>query len=527
MPVLFHCPCGKKLCVSDDHAGKCIRCPHCAGPAPVPGPADPSTVSLSAEAVHFACPCGEQMSAKAEHGGQIVECPVCGTDVTIPLAERSRSARAGQREPARPGPTAGATSPPRKARLALDEIDATDLMRKHSLWPWALAGATLLCFLLIGGATAGWLLWSRSVKADAKAAAEAEAKKSASERPTVPPIPAPAKQKAANLGDLALVPPDAQGFVMIRVAEVWSLEATQKGLQQAREQFKAMGQGDMDFAKQMEDATGLAPGNVERATVVFADAEKEAIWFIAATNRPYDRDKALIKLKGAEERQFEGKPYHFAKIENGPAIAVYFAAPQVLVVGPEEGVKRCIQHQLAPKKRGPLDEAIEAAGTRRQMVIGFAPKVEDVKRWKKAIPQEIAGAIKPFLSLLDVEAMTLSILPSDNGLTHTHLEARFLSEAKAKEGRIALEGAKAAVSLVGVPAMEKLWVDGGTPVGAAKVAREALQRMLDNFVVEVKGRELSAALQIESKPFMGLKLKPTLPGVGVPAPPEAIRLPKE
>jgi hypothetical protein len=514
MPVLFQCSCGRKLSVAEEHRGKRIRCPHCGGPTEVPGQTRPAAARAPAEMVRFACPCGKEMQARAEHGGQIVECPVCGADVTIPSDPQRARFRAEQPQSSRAAP---APPLPKKERAPRPNRDVAELVRKRPLWPWAVA-AGLLLVLLAGGATGGWLWWSRKAKAEAEAR-EAAARAKANEPPKVPDLPERATEQAPDVGDLALVPADAQGFVMLRLAEAWALESTQKSLAQVKDQLKALGKGDLDFPKLMKEWTGLTPADVERATVVFADVEKDGLWFLVATTRPYDRTKALAKLEGVAEARFEGKTYHTGKLAGEPDLAVYFAAPRVLAFGPEAGVKQCIRQHARPKKAGPLREAIEVAGKRRLLVAGFAPKAEDVKRWK----QNLQGG-KAFWSLLDVEVATLSIVQADKDKTRIHLEARFLSPAKAKEGKVALEGLKAAMSLVALPMMEEQWRNGGTPEKDIEAAREAMQRMLDEFVVEVDGPNLKAALEAENKPFEGLKVRPVFPGpddrrIIPPAPP--------
>ena len=38
MPITVSCPCGKKLRVADEHAGKRVKCPACQAVSTVPAP---------------------------------------------------------------------------------------------------------------------------------------------------------------------------------------------------------------------------------------------------------------------------------------------------------------------------------------------------------------------------------------------------------------------------------------------------------------------------------------------------------
>jgi hypothetical protein len=514
MPVLVGCPCGKKLRVPDEHAGKRVRCPVCGDPVSVP----PRGAAAAAGMVRFRCGCGKAMQARAEYAGQTVECPACRADLVVPEAD---DLEAGTRvQASRPEPKAapaGWAPAPRDGDDGL-RVRKAPPVRKRALWPFVLAGAVLFVMLLGAGGVVAWRLVPRADKAGpTEAAAEAPA------APVSAPDPAAlrkadeaaaalrkADEVAAGPGDLELVPVDAQGFVTVRVADVWKLDSTQRGLRQLKEQ----GLLAEDPVEAVRKATSLTPADVERATVVFADAQRDELWFTLATVKPYDRQAALGKLEGAREVRHEGKSYHLGKVQDGPEMALHFVGPRVLLLGPEVGVKRCLSTLPgAGKRKGPLGEALQLAGRKRHLVAAINPPPEAVRKLKQDLPKQLKG-LHP---LLDAEVATLSLV--DLGTT-THLEihGRYPDATKAADARKGVDGVKAVIQLIGLPALEEQLEHQGVPKDQREQTVKLLNRTLDETTVELKGRVLTVQLTLDNKGFEDLMRRQALPGGRPPLP---------
>src|SRR5262249_60458853 len=91
MTIAMTCAGGRALRVSDEHAGKRVKCPDCAAALTVPGaaaaprPAPRAAPAPSPAMIRFACgACGKEMQARAEHAGRATTCPQCAARIEIP-----------------------------------------------------------------------------------------------------------------------------------------------------------------------------------------------------------------------------------------------------------------------------------------------------------------------------------------------------------------------------------------------------------------------------------------------------------
>ncbi len=169
------------------------------------------------------------------------------------------------------------------------------------------------------------------------------------------PEAAPAAVAAKKGIDLAFLPPDAELFVVVRVADLWSAPLV-KSFADSPQLTKIAGDLETDY--------GLSPGDVESVTVGVAGISEQARdnpailspMVLAGSMDAFDAavvvrlkksvDAASLKLtaSGVTAADHQGKPY-YRRPTSSPdekATAVYLAGPMLLVLGNEDSVKRAI-----------------------------------------------------------------------------------------------------------------------------------------------------------------------------------------
>jgi len=308
MTIRFACPCGQPLVAADAFAGQRVRCTVCGNSQVVPGEtvaAGPVIAPMGM--VRFACEgCGQSCQALPEHAGKNTRCAHCGTVLVIPGGEHgtdSRRADALQAE----RPLAPLVA---RADLGAGGPRRWRSLRKSRKRTWiVLAGAVLL----LGGGLALFLL------------------------------------RSGPSGDFDLVPRDAQGFVTVRMA---ALLQTPLG----RDVRATLGAQALAPLEEVARDVGVEVHDVERVTVVLADADRDIFWVILKTVGPCDRNRVLR----AEGRQFAEAEHVGKRYYRTGLVACYFAGARVLVFGSEAGVRRCLEQPKKPRS-GPLDEALRAA----------------------------------------------------------------------------------------------------------------------------------------------------------------------
>ena len=267
----------------------------------------------------------------------------------------------------------------------------------------------LLTGLLVGGWVGGGLVWVFNRN---KYSANAT-------------IPDPALTKA---DELELVPPDALGFVHLRLADVWKTE----GFAEFR---KVVAKAGPEALKALDDGFIPSPSSIERVTLVIVkampppvfpttgkqpdrppakkggggmpalppngpppgfkepQAEPEAVVLIAFS-APYDAEKfRLANFPNATKKNTLGKEYW---VDSDSGYAVQFANEKLLVVGQTPAM----EVYLRPlKTEGPLSGALRlAAGGTRHVVAavnlkdGMAESAGSSMR--KLLPAEVAPLLK-------------------------------------------------------------------------------------------------------------------------------------
>jgi hypothetical protein len=399
--------------------------------------------------VRFVCECGKQMQARAEYAGRLTKCPACGSQVPIPDSDETDGA------PDHEAPARIRADRPAAKHLPVEKLEEVDdeddvpvrgrnrrsVKRKsRPVWIWIAASAALL-LLLVGGGIGAWFLF-----------------------------------RSGPTGDLALIPGNAQGFVTVRVADVWKHDATQKALQQLKQQMPEM----PDAAAEMEKETGLTPADVERASFVFQDAQNEVMWGIVLLSKPIDKAKILEKIGNpAETKQGKGSYYRSTK---GGNLALSFVTDKLILAGPEAGVKFALDYQAGSQKSGPLDGAIKLAGGKHHIVGGVVPPPALVQQARANIPPQMAQ----YQALLDLQSATLTMDMTDSTLTEISLN--FPADAKAKEAKTAIDGA------LGMAKGFLPFMKGqGGPPEAAK-AFDQIQAALDSIKIEQKGSAVAVSV---------------------------------
>lgn len=303
--------------------------------------------------------------------------------------------------------------------------------------------------------------------------------------------------------DLALVPPDAQGFVTLRVADVWKLDATQRSWQNLKKQGLLMGEDPLAL---LEKQTGLTPADIDRVTVAVVDGEKTILWVILATNKPYDRDKVLKAETNPQEVKHEGRSYFAGQSMGGTRTAYHFADKQLLVLGPEDGVKRCLTFAASKKVPGPLTDAIKQAAGKRHLVGGFNVPQDKAQKAKS----QMTGMAQPFQVLLDLQSGTLAMDFGDTLVLDATL--KYPSDAKAQEAKKAVDQGKTLAELA-LPQLEEQ-MKQNMPPDQAKQGGEQLRATLNNFAVSQQGANLVIKFTADTKALENLMPRAAVAGPG-------------
>jgi hypothetical protein len=241
------------------------------------------------------------------------------------------------------------------------------------------------------------------------------------------PAPSAADENKAGDGsalpaDLARVPSNSAGFLSLRLAELWEQESAR----QLREQFKGQLPAAMEEWQQL---VGLAPADIERLTVVsLVFPPSQYPLFFVGTAQPYDKTKVLAAVgpKVTEEKRNDHTLYV------GPRNnAIHFINDRAYVASSVEEIRQLLERP-APKKEGPLAEALPLAAGKHAAVLGLnaGPIIDQV-------PGELPPQAEPFKPLLKTQLATLT-LDLKGGLGGD-LRITFADEKEAKGGKEAVQ----------------------------------------------------------------------------------------
>jgi uncharacterized protein DUF1559 len=402
MTIRFACECGQTLAAAEENAGKRVKCTSCGGiqtvppvsrPRPTVATPTPTAITTGQAApLRFECDCGQTCQARPEHAGKKTKCPNCGKLLTIPSPdeaneeelEEPRPRRAASITADRPAARSGRRAsfdneeederPRRRARDEEDEEDRPRKRKKGGAKKWIFIGAGVAA--VAGIAVLLWLLLGGGISSD-----------------------------------FDLVPRDAQGFVTVRVADLLDTPAGKKLMGKAGDAEKQL--------KEFEDKAGLSLKDVERVTLVVADADKKLIWGIVQTSKAIDKDKILEAIGKPPEKNHAGKTYYG---KNDGAVA--FLGPKLAVVGSEDGVKACLE--MKKPGSGPLSDALKLASKKKYQIAGGVN-----------VTAALAGQLQkggrnagPFKDLLEVKAASFGIAVKDD--LQLDFSAEFPDKDKAK-----------------------------------------------------------------------------------------------
>ncbi len=153
--------------------------------------------------------------------------------------------------------------------------------------------------------------------------------------------------------DLALVPPDALGFVQLRLSSIWDTGFVKK----ARPHLsREMAQAESEAAKRL----GLPLKSIERVTFLWRSLKDDYPLVIVATIDSYDRRKILSAvLPNAEEHRYKDAVYYTSK-KTGRA-SLRFVNDRVYVSGSVEDLVEHLARGTGTAVRGTLTAALELA----------------------------------------------------------------------------------------------------------------------------------------------------------------------
>jgi hypothetical protein len=283
---------------------------------------------------------------------------------------------------------------------------------------------------------------------------------------------------------LDLIPADAEGFVSVRLAEVWANPAVQNAVQAARERDPRQ----EDLATRLERNTGLRPEELEQVHVIGVDRNWRHGWVVARTHASIDRPRVLSRLSNNRRSvRHEGRRYHLGHTDEGEELAVHFAGPRVLVIAAEEGMKRCLELAVRPVRTGPLEEIIALTREKSQVVAGLNGASAGVVRFRDN------PLLKP---LADVRLARVTLDVDRNAVLD--LRATFGDEEAAKEARKWLNDWKAKAA--------GLLLFGGLLGGLDADTIDRLSKLLKSVKPEVKGNDVALKVQTDPSTLAGALL---------------------
>jgi prepilin-type processing-associated H-X9-DG protein len=287
----------------------------------------------------------------------------------------------------------------------------------------------------------------------------------------------PAAPKEALPPDLQFVPADAAFFVSVRVADLWNSDPV-KALREQKAQEIA------DGLKEFEKEVGVAPTDMERATVVMSDFKSRGPLAFITTIKPYDRAKILTTaLPGAKaEKRMEQIFFVSDKKDQ----AVFFPSERTYLVGSAEAVRAYLERPAAHE--GPLSSALELAAQKHMVAGGF-----NVAALTREEGDRLPPHMDAFKDLLKARSATWTVDLAEPG--NGELRLNFANEAEAKRAE---KPFRAAIDLVRA-ALAQGTPESGQPGGASIAAM--LKRMdaaLRSASLEQKGTHLQLALRIKT-----------------------------
>lgn len=294
------------------------------------------------------------------------------------------------------------------------------------------------------------------------------------------------------------VPGDGQGFVSVRLADVWKTDAVRNAVAAARQAQPGM----PDPVAEMQEAVGMTPEEIERITVVIQLTGPEQTWVVVETVTPYDQAKVRGKLANPTDGTHEGKKYVVGNLKQSRT-AVHFAGPRMLVVGEEPAVRRALEVSIK-RNSGPLDEALGLIGSGKHVVAGFTlPPMARAQMQQLARNPQAAQ----FAPLAEFQSGTVTANVGQSLDIETAL--RYAADPQAASAKGAADAAvKMATGMITVarfqPQMEP----------AIKELIDSAEKTLAGLKVEQRGAQMVVKLQLDGIANATSQLGPMLKMVG-------------
>jgi hypothetical protein len=366
--------------------------------------------------IRFACACGRQLHAADDHVGRRIKCPGCGQAHLVPQTTN--------------------TSPTPRSERAGNEGGSRTGLR------------VLLVLALVGAAGAGWWFFIRL------------------ERDSRP-----------EGIELALIPGYAQGFVSIRMAEIWNSPVGHEI--RAREPT---------VADRIERMTSLRPEAIERISLVILDSTKNLGYVVFKSRASFDRTAVLGKLDRADDRSHAGMKYYTGLGPDFSPMAIHLASTRVFVAGPEEAIQRCLAHiTTVNPPPGPLTTIIARCNASHHVVAGLraTPEAQQVMQ------------TKPFLSpFVDIRLLQATIDVEKEVVVK--LSAQTETDEQAKKSQASSKTALGLIRLGLIP----MALEGGEK---AEMARK-IGKVLDQVKIEQNGNELTTTQTTDAATLAALLL---------------------
>lgn len=314
--------------------------------------------------------------------------------------------------------------------------------------------------------------------------------------------------------DLALVPADAQGFVHVRLADIWKSEPFKEWRTTI---LKAGDQALAAFDKRFVPA----PSSIERLTAILmppGPGEREPdVLVVLATSKPIDRDAFLRQtVPGAQEERVAGKSYY---LDVKTKTAMFFVGERALAFGSPSAVQSALSKPAV--RQGPLSEALALANSGKPLVVGVNAA---------ALPPQVLQAVPfPLQPLVQAKLATLTVEFGDPGKLDLRLTYASPEDAEAAEqsARLGLQLARAFLAKTKAEMTAK--VQGGGRPGSLEELPEAAGALfalgvinrVDEFLaappLKREGTGLRVALEFPQIGSQGLSLAAVSIGLLVPA----------
>jgi prepilin-type processing-associated H-X9-DG protein len=282
--------------------------------------------------------------------------------------------------------------------------------------------------------------------------------------------PPPASPKVVPPPDLERLPADVALLVSVRVADLWNSEPI-KAMRQQQGQELAEG------VKAFEKEIGVAPGDMERATLVISDFKTKGALVFVTTVKPYDRAKVLSTTLSGVKAERRMEQIFFVSDKNQ---AVLFQSDRSYLISSADAVRAYVDRPATSE--GPVSAALQLG--QRHQVVGSLNVA--------AFAREEAGRLPPQVDAFkDLLRAGTAIWTVDLGEQNkVDLRLNFADEAEARRAEKPL---RAAIDLARVAlAVQESSRQPGD--GALKLADAALQ----TASVAQKGADLQIALSLKA-----------------------------